>query len=139
MVRPLIGIRGYSVKTGRQVSENPTFLQVSPRTVLSADTAISGKLNFNLPVKIDSRFKGEVKASELLVVGPNAEIEAKISARHLQIEGNLVGTVHVTGWVEILPGGRFQGEIEAGKLRVYPGGVFEGKGDVLKEDGGSLA
>ena len=123
----------------RQVSENPTFLQVSPRTVLSADAAISGKLSFNLPVKIDSRFKGEVKASELLVVGPNAEVEARISARHLQIEGSLVGTVHVSGWVEILPGGRFQGEIEAGKLRVYPGGVFEGKGDVLKEDGGILA
>ncbi len=127
------------MKDTRQVSENPTFLRVSPRTVLSPGTAISGKLNFNLPVKIDSRFKGEVKASELLVVGPNAEIEAKIWARHLQIEGNLVGTVHVSGWVEILPGGRFQGEIEAGKLRVYPGGVFEGKGAVLTADGAILA
>ena len=119
----------------RQVSENPSFLQISPRTVLSPGTAISGKLSFNLPVKIDSRFKGEVKASELLVVGPNAEVEARISARHLQIEGSLVGTVHVTGWVEILPGGRFQGKIEAGKLRVHPGGVFEGEGDVMQEDG----
>lgn len=123
------------MKATRQVSENPAFLQISPRTVLSPGTAISGKLSFNLPVKIDSRFKGEVKASELLVVGPNAEVEARISARHLQIEGSLVGTVHVTGWVEILPGGRFQGEIEAGKLRVHPGGIFEGKGDVMQEDG----
>ena len=118
----------------RQVSENPTFLQVSPRTVLSPGTAISGKLSFNLPVKIDSRFKGEVKSSELLVVGPNAEVEARISARHLQIEGSLVGAVRVSGWVEILPGGRFRGEIEAGKLRVYPGGVFEGRGDVVREE-----
>ena len=118
----------------RQVSEHPTFLQVSPRTVLSPGTAISGKLSFNLPVKIDSRFKGEVKSSELLVVGPNAEVEARISARHLQIEGRLAGTVHVSGWVEILPGGRFRGEIEAGKLRVYPGGVFEGRGDVVREE-----
>lgn len=122
------------MKATRQISENPTFLQVSPRTVLSPGTAISGKLSFNLPVKIDSRFKGEVKASELLVVGPNAEVEARISARHLQIEGSLVGKVQVSGWVEILPGGRFQGEIEAGKLRVYPGGVFEGIGAVVTED-----
>ena len=119
----------------RPVSESPSFLQISPRTVLSPGTAISGKLSFNLPVKIDSRFKGEVKASELLVVGPNAEVEARISARHLQIEGSLVGTVHVTGWVEILHGGGFQGKIEAGKLRVHPGGIFEGKGDVMQEDG----
>lgn len=123
------------MKATRQVSENPAFLQISPRTVLSPGTAISGQLSFNLPVKIDSRFKGEVKASELLVVGPNAEVEARISARHLQIEGSLVGTVRVSGWVEILPGGRFQGKIEARKLRVHPGGIFEGKGDVMQEDG----
>ncbi|MBI1994295.1 MAG: polymer-forming cytoskeletal protein [Deltaproteobacteria bacterium] len=122
------------MKATKQVSSNPTFLQVSPRTVLSPGTAISGKLSFNLPVKIDSRFKGEVKATELLVVGANAQVEAKISARHLHIEGSLVGTVRVAGWIEILPGGRFQGEIEAGKLRVHPGGVFEGKGDVLAEN-----
>lgn len=114
----------------RQGRENPSFLQVSPRIVLSPGTAVSGKLSFDLPVKIDSRFSGELKASELLVVGPNAEVEAKISARHLQIEGNLIGRVHVSGWIEILPGGNFQGEIEAGKLRVYPGGVFKGKGNV---------
>src|SRR3989304_8330687 len=106
----------------RQVSENPTFLQVSPRTVLSPGTAISGKLSFNLPVKIDSRFKGEVKSSELLVVGPNAEVEARISARHLQIEGSLVGTVHVSGWVEILPGGGFPGGGEGGERAGAPAG-----------------
>lgn len=114
----------------RQGNENPSFLKISPRTVLSPGTAISGKLSFDLPVKIDSRFSGELKASELLVVGPNAEVEAKISARHLQIQGSLVGEVHVSGWVEILPGGRFQGEIKTGKLRVYPGGMFKGKGNV---------
>lgn len=120
------------MKATKQSSDNPAFLQVSPRTVLSPGTAISGKLSFNQPVKIDSRFKGEVKASELLVVGVNAQVEAKISARHLQIEGSVVGTVHVTGWIEILPGGRLQGQIEAGRLRVYPGGVFEGKGQVTE-------
>lgn len=117
-----------SIRPGR---EDPSFLQLSPRTVLFPGTAISGKLSFDLPVKIDSRFSGEVKASELLVVGPNAKVEARISARHLKVEGSLVGSVRVSGWIEILPGGRFQGDIEAGKLRVYPGGVFEGKGDVV--------
>jgi cytoskeletal protein CcmA (bactofilin family) len=114
----------------RQQREDPSFLQTSPRTVLSPGTAVAGKLTFDLPVKIDSRFSGEVKARELLVVGPNAEVEAKISARDLQIEGSLTGTVRVSGWIEILPGGHFQGEIEAGRLRVHPGGLFEGKGNL---------
>ena len=113
-----------------QEREDPFFLETAPRTVLPSGEAVSGKLSFDLPVKIDSRFKGEVRAGALLVVGPHAEVEAKISARHLRIEGSLVGSVRVEGWIEILPGGRFQGEIEAGKLKVYPGGVFEGKCDV---------
>ena len=114
----------------RQERKDPFFLEPSPRTVLSQGADVSGKLSFDLPVKIDSRFKGEVKASALLVVGSNAKVEAKISARHLRVEGSLVGRVRVEGWIEILPGGRLQGEIEAGKLKIHPGGVFEGKGDV---------
>jgi cytoskeletal protein CcmA (bactofilin family) len=115
----------------RQSPEGPSFLQTSPRTVLTPGTAISGKLSFDRPVKIDSRFSGELKSTELLILGPNAQVEGKIAAPELQIGGSLVGTVHVSRWVEILPGGRFQGEIEAEKLTVHPGGVFEGKGKVL--------
>ena len=113
-----------------QERDDPSFLEQTPRTVLPRCAAVSGKLSFDLPVKIDSRFKVELKASALLVLGPHAEVDAKIPARHLRVEGSLVGSVRVDGWIEILPGGRFQGKIEAGKLKVYPGGVFEGQGDV---------
>jgi cytoskeletal protein CcmA (bactofilin family) len=98
--------------------------------VLQQGAAVSGKLVFDLPVKIDGRFKGEVKAGALLVLGPNAEVTARISAGELRIEGNLTGMVRVDGWIEILPGGRFQGEIEGGKLKIHAGGSFEGKADV---------
>lgn len=117
----------------QQEHKELSFIQVAPRMVTLPETAISGKLSFTHPVRIDSRFSGEVKARELVIVGPNAEVRAKISAAHLQIEGRLVGKVRVSGWIEIRPGGRFQGEIESGKLRVYPGGIFEGRGDVIKE------
>jgi cytoskeletal protein CcmA (bactofilin family) len=116
----------------RESTEETSFIHSPSRTVVLPGISISGKLSFNLPVKIDSRFTGEVKARELVVVGPNAQVEAKISARHLQIEGILVGCVSVAGWIEILPGGFFQGEIEAGQLRVHPGAVFEGKGNLVR-------
>jgi cytoskeletal protein CcmA (bactofilin family) len=112
-------------------NSKPSFTQGAPRTVLFADSSISGKLSYNLPVKIDSRFSGEIKASDLLVVGSNAQVEAHISARALQVEGKLVGHVQVAGCFEILPGGQFQGEFKVGELKVHPGAVFEGKGKVL--------
>ena len=105
--------------------------QGTPRTVLFPDSSISGKLSYNLPIKIDSRFSGEIKASDLLVVGSNAQVEAHISARQLQVEGKLVGNVKVAGCLEIMPGGQFQGEFKVGELKVHPGAVCEGKGKVL--------
>jgi cytoskeletal protein CcmA (bactofilin family) len=110
--------------------KDPSFFREAPRTVLQHGASVSGKLVFDLPVKIDGRFKGEVKAGALLVLGPHAEVMAKISAGQLRIEGSLVGTVRVDGWIEILPGGRFEGEIETGRLKIHAGGVFEGKAEI---------
>ena len=116
---------------GKSDNGNPSFGQGSVRTVLFRDSAVSGKLSYNLPVKIDSRFSGEVKASDLLVVGPNAQVDAHVFARQLQLEGKLVGNVQVTGCFEIMPGGHFKGELRAGELKVHPGAVFEGSGKIL--------
>ncbi|HXV79687.1 MAG TPA: polymer-forming cytoskeletal protein [Candidatus Binatia bacterium] len=109
----------------------PSSVQGAPRTVLFPNSSVSGKLSYNLPVRIDSRFTGEIKAGDLLVVGANAQVDAHISARHLQVEGKLAGNVYVIGCFEIMPGGHFQGEFKAGELKVHPGAVCEGKGKVV--------
>jgi cytoskeletal protein CcmA (bactofilin family) len=115
----------------KQGNGNPSLTQGAVRTVLFPDSSISGKLSYNLPVKIDSRFTGEVKASDLLIVGPNAQVDAHISARHLLVEGKLAGNVQVMGCFEIMPGGQFHGEVRAAELKIHPGAVFEGKGQIL--------
>jgi cytoskeletal protein CcmA (bactofilin family) len=115
-------------KNGDRESSSSLY---TPRTVLFADSAVSGKLSYNLPVKIDSRFTGEVKASDLLVLGPNAQVDAHISARQLQLEGKLVGDVRVIECFEIMPGGYFKGELKAGEIRIHPGAVFEGSGEIV--------
>ena len=106
-------------------------LQGSVRTVLFPNSSISGKLSYTLPVKIDSRFTGELKSTDLLVIGSNAQVDAYVSARQIQLEGKLSGNVQVIGRFEIMPGGEFQGEVRAGEIKVHPGGVFDGKGQIL--------
>jgi cytoskeletal protein CcmA (bactofilin family) len=107
-----------------------TSVQGSVRTVLFANSSVSGKLSYDLPVKIDSRFTGEVKASDLLVVGSNAHMEARVSARSLQLEGKLIGSVQVVGCFEIMPGGQFKGDAKAGELKIHPGATFDGEGEI---------
>jgi cytoskeletal protein CcmA (bactofilin family) len=113
-------------------NENPSFMQATaPRTVLFANSSISGKLSYSLPVKIDGNFTGEIKSSELLVIGSSARVDAHISARQVQLEGRLVGSVQAMGCFEVLPGGYFKGEARVAELRVHPGAVFEGEGKIL--------
>lgn len=112
--------------------ENPSFIQgAAPRTVLFANSSISGKLSYNLPVKIDGHFTGEIKSTELLVIGSNAKVEAHISARQVHLEGRLVGSVQAMGCFEVMPGGYFKGEARVAELRVHPGAVFDGDGQIL--------
>ena len=112
--------------------ENPSFMQgTAPRTVLFANSSISGKLSYNLPVKIDGHFTGEIKSTELLVIGANAQVDAHISARQVHLEGRLVGSVQAMGCFEVMPGGYFKGEARVAELRVHPGAVFDGAGQIL--------
>src|SRR5436853_7833715 len=91
--------------------ENPSFIQgVAPRTVLFANSSISGKLSYNLPVKIDGHFTGEIKSTELLVIGANAQVDAHISARQVHLEGRLVGSVQAMGYLEVMQGGTYHAE-----------------------------
>ena len=112
--------------------ENPSFIQgATPRTVLFANSSIAGKLSYNLPVKIDGHFTGEIKSTELLVIGSNADVDAHISARQVHLEGRLVGSVQTMGCFELMPGGYFKGEARVGELRIHPGATFDGNGNVL--------
>jgi cytoskeletal protein CcmA (bactofilin family) len=108
----------------------PTLVQAAVRTVLFPDSTISGKLSYDLPVRIDSKFTGEVKASDLLVIGANAHVEARIAARNLQLEGKLIGSVQVIGCFEIMPGGYFKGDAKAAELKVHSGAIFDGEGKI---------
>jgi cytoskeletal protein CcmA (bactofilin family) len=113
-------------------SGNPSFIQgATPRTVLFANSSISGKLSYDLPVKIDGHFTGEIKSTDLLVIGANAQVDAHISARQIQLEGRFVGSVQTMGCFELLPGGYFRGEARVAELRIHSGATFDGNGNVL--------
>ena len=59
--------------------ENSALVQGgAPRTVLFVNLSISGKLSYTLPVKIDGNYTGEIKSTELLVIGSSAQVDAHI-------------------------------------------------------------
>lgn len=94
---------------------------------IAADVAISGRIAFPGNARIDGRLSGEVRADALLVVGPTAVLRANVRAQQLVVYGTIEGDVRQTDSVELKPGCRLIGGLEARKVVVHAGAVFEGR------------
>jgi len=122
---------GRKVATSLPVSTKPIEMQlVTPVPVLRAslgpDTAVSGRLSFTVPTRIDGRLRGEVRASDLLVVGEEAVVEGVVRAQKLVVLGEVRGDIRGADLVEIGPGGRLMGTVETHSLVVKEGGCLDG-------------
>ena len=96
------------------------------RPSLGPDTSVSGRLSFTVPTRIDGRLRGEVRASELLVVGEDAVVEGTVRALRLVVLGEVRGEVRGAEHVEIGAGGRLTGMVETQSLVVREGGCLDG-------------
>ena len=96
------------------------------RSSLGPDTAVSGRLSFTTPTRIDGTLRGEVRATELLVVGEKGFIDGVVRAQRLIVLGEVRGEVRGADRVEIARGGRLMGIVEARSLVVKEGGSLDG-------------
>ena len=106
----------------------PEFLRDTElRTSLAADSVVTGKLSFTTPTRIDGKLKGELRCTQLLVVGSTAIVEGWIRADNLRIEGTVRGEIADTRRVEIRPGGKFLGRVTAEMIVLHEGGLLDGE------------
>ena len=96
------------------------------RSSLGHDTVVSGRLSFTVPTRIDGMLRGEVRASEMLVVGEDAVVEGIVRALKLVVLGQVRGEVRGAERVEIGTSGRLIGTVETHSLVVQEGGCLDG-------------
>jgi cytoskeletal protein CcmA (bactofilin family) len=94
--------------------------------MLEQDTDVSGKLSFAGPTRIDGRLRGEVRGTDLLVIGESGYVNGTISATTLIVLGRVDGNVVGAERVEIGPRGALHGSIEARALVVHDGAQLDG-------------
>jgi len=115
---------GWSV--GESGESNVVAPMPTLRPSLGADTSVSGRLSFTVPTRIDGKLRGEVRASDLLVVGEEGFVEGIVRALKLIVLGEVRGDVRGAERVEIGPGGRVTGTVETNSLVVKEGGCLDG-------------
>src|SRR5204862_3369139 len=97
------------------------------RVSLGPDAEATGKLSFATPTRIEGKLKGELRASDLLIIGAQAVVQANVHAEKLIVLGEVRGQVEGASRVEICAGGRLFGDIETKCLVVQGGAPFQGR------------
>ena len=97
------------------------------RISLGPDAEASGRLSFVSPTRIEGKVKGEVRSSDLIVVGPQGVVHATVRAEKLVVMGEVRGEVLGASRIEICPGGRLFGDVETQTLIIREGATFEGR------------
>jgi cytoskeletal protein CcmA (bactofilin family) len=109
------------------------------RVSLGADAEVSGKLSFATATRIEGKLKGELRSTDLLVVGPSAVVQAAVRADRLVILGEVRGEIQSAARVHICAGGKLFGDVETKGLVIDEGGVFEGRCRMTAAGNGAVA
>jgi cytoskeletal protein CcmA (bactofilin family) len=102
-------------------------------TVFSKDMSFYGDLKFKKSLQINGYFEGEIISDGYLVIGEGATVKANIKAKTVIINGEVQGNIEATERLEILSGGKLQGNIRTAKLKIADGVVFVGKCEMIRE------
>ena len=113
------------------------WAEARTRVAVGRNVNVSGKLILHEPVRIEGRFKGEVRSVELVVIGEDGLVEGKVFAPRLLVMGELRGDVVGCERVVLGPRAKFFGNIETRDLTVAEGAYLDGnvsmtRGSVVK-------
>ena len=110
----------------------PTKVEVSPASTaglvgyLYKGSRVSGQLSFQGPARIDGAVDGEIQCQGTLTIGDGADVRAKISGQVVIIHGKVEGNVVAKDRVELLAPARLTGDVNAPRLVIAEGVMFDG-------------
>lgn len=92
---------------------------------------IYGELKGSEDLVVDGTIEGTITLSgSRLTIGPNAHVQANVSARDVVILGTLTGDINASGRVELRAGANLKGDIHAARLSIEENAVLSGKVDL---------
>ncbi len=95
--------------------------------LLGRGTHFEGKLTFDGRVRIDGSFRGEIRSTDILIIGDGADVEAEIEAGTVIIKGGRVqGNVRAVHAIELYVPAVVSGSLHAPEIFMDKGVQFSG-------------
>src|SRR2546425_509616 len=96
-------------------------------TTIGAGVSLKGELQGEGAVTILGQFEGDIVLNGALHVGPEAHVDANITARVIVIAGVVRGNLSADTSVEILPTGALTGTVKSGSFTAADGARVKGE------------
>ena len=107
---------------------------------IGKSVVIKGELSGSEDLYVDGRVEGNIELRDNnLIVGPNGDVKANVSAKGVVIQGKVEGTVKATDRVELRKSAVMSGDVITQRIAVEEGAMFRGKIDIQKEPGKAAA
>ncbi len=101
--------------------------------MIGKSVQIRGEVKGSEDLLVDGQVEGTITLSESrLTIGPNAKVEAHVSARDVVVLGTLNGNITATGRIELRQGSNLNGDISAARLSIEENAIFKGKVDLVQ-------
>jgi cytoskeletal protein CcmA (bactofilin family) len=94
--------------------------------VFHKGSTIDGKIRINGSIRIDGKLKGQVEATEAVIVGETGVIEGDIKAKETNISGKCTGQIMAENTVLLHASAVINGDVKCKKLVVDEGVMIDG-------------
>lgn len=91
---------------------------------LVAGTSIQGTIKAQSDIRIDGDLEGNLECSGRVIIGTDGRINGEVKCQNAIIEGFMQGVLNVAEELDIRETGSVNGEVNTGKLKIAPGGIF---------------
>lgn len=96
-------------------------------TTIGNGITIKGELRGEGPLTVLGHFEGDIVLDGTLTVGPEARLDANISARLIVVAGVVRGNLSADTRVEILPDGSLTGTVKSSSFAAAEGATVKGE------------
>jgi len=100
-------------------------------SLIGISTSIEGNVHFKGGLRIDGNVKGNVIADgdelSMLVISEHAKVEGEVRVAHLVVNGEIIGPVYSSEFLELQPKARITGDVFYKALEMHGGALVSGK------------
>ena len=104
----------------------PDINETNVITTLADDLHISGTITFKTSLMIKGTLDGEIISEGLLIVGPTAKVNAKVTTKKLVSHGEITGDVTASEQVVLKETATQTGNITTPSIMIESGSVMNG-------------